>query len=75
MGRVDGSAERILASRFSIRGYPSFFLLDGWDVYEYVGTRSKETLTDFAKRGYKKEQVRVNIKRNRGMNEICQVFD
>ncbi len=58
VGKVEGSKERTLSSRFSIRGYPSFFLIDGWDVYEFNGIRSKDTLINFAKRDYKKEEVR-----------------
>ena len=34
VAKVDGAADRALASRFNIRGYPTFFLVDGWDVYE-----------------------------------------
>lgn len=56
VGHVEGSKERILSSRFSIRGYPSFFIIDGWDVYEFNGIRSKDTLINFAKRDYKKDE-------------------
>ena len=56
VGKVEGSKERILTSRFSIRGYPSFFVVDGWDVYEFNGIRSKESLTNYVKRDYKKDE-------------------
>ncbi len=48
VARVDGSTERALSSRFSIKGYPSFFLVDGWDVYEFKQARSKKAMIEFA---------------------------
>ena len=59
VGKVEGSKERILSSRFSIRGYPTFFVVGGWDVYEFTGIRSKDALVNFVKRDYKKEEVRL----------------
>lgn len=56
VGKVDGSKERILTSRFSIRAFPSFFVVDGWDVYEYENTRSKEAIINYVKRDYKKDE-------------------
>lgn len=56
VGKVDGSKERILSSRFSIRGYPVFFVIDGWNVYEYNGIRSLDALSRFVERDYKKEE-------------------
>lgn len=52
VARVDGAADRALASRFSIRGYPTFFLVDGWNVYEFEGERTLEDLVDFATEDY-----------------------
>ena len=52
VAKVDGSADRALASRFNIRAYPTFFLVDGWDVYEYEGDRTLEDLVDFATEDY-----------------------
>ena len=40
VGKIDGATERALASRFNIRGFPSIFLIDGWDVREYEGPRT-----------------------------------
>jgi len=48
VAKVDGSSDRILASRFSVRGFPTFFLVDGWTVWEFEGSRSKENLLKFA---------------------------
>lgn len=48
VGKVDGSVERALSSRFSIKGYPTFFLIDGWDVYEFKKSRSKDNMIQFA---------------------------
>lgn len=58
VSKVDGAKERILSSRFSLRGYPTFFVIDGWDVYEYEGQRSLDALEKFVERGYKKNEVR-----------------
>jgi thiol-disulfide isomerase/thioredoxin len=40
VGKIDGATERALASRFNIRGFPSIFLIDGWEVREYEGPRT-----------------------------------
>ena len=48
VAKVDGAAERALASRFSVKGYPTFFLVDGWTVREFDGLRSQENLIKFA---------------------------
>jgi hypothetical protein len=48
VAKIDGSKERALSSRFSIKGYPSFYLISGWDIYEYKKTRSKENMVQFA---------------------------
>merc|ERR1712150_51402 len=48
VAKIDGSTDRILTSRFSVRGFPSIFLVDGWTVWEFEGNRSKENLIKFA---------------------------
>jgi len=48
VAKVDGSYERALSSRFNIRGYPSFYLIDGWSVWAYQGSRKKEDMVKFA---------------------------
>jgi len=57
VAKVDGSEEKALASRFSIRGYPSFILIDGWDVYEFNGIRSKQSMIAFATKKAKMEPI------------------
>ena len=57
VGKVDGSGDRALASRFNIRGFPSFFLIDGWTVREYTGTRSQEALIEFVMETYEDYEV------------------
>lgn len=52
VAKVDGSGERALASRFNIRGFPSFFLVDGWTVRQYEGIRTQEALVKFANQTY-----------------------
>jgi hypothetical protein len=57
VGRVNGAAEKALASRFSVTKYPSFYLIEGWTVREYEGNRSLDNLIDFATKTYKKYEV------------------
>lgn len=58
VAKIDGSKEKALTSRFSVKGYPSFFLLDGWDVYEFNQARSKKAMIEFAtNKGKGKESV------------------
>jgi thiol-disulfide isomerase/thioredoxin len=52
VAKVDGAAERALSSRFSVKGFPSFYLIDGWTVREYDGNRSQENLIKFAMEDY-----------------------
>lgn len=56
VAKVDGDAQRAIKSRFGITHFPSFYLIDGWSVYEFEGTRSSSKLIEFAKGGYKKKQ-------------------
>ncbi len=60
VGKVEGSKEKILTSRFNIVGYPTFYVIDGWDVYEFKGVRSRESLTNYVKKDYKKDEVRID---------------
>ena len=57
VGKIDGGEERALSSRFSVKGFPSFYLLDGYEVYEFKGTRSLDSITKFAIKGYKNVEV------------------
>ena len=53
VAKVDGAAERGIASRFSVQSFPTFFLVDGWNVYKFEGNRSQEALIQFALTEYK----------------------
>ena len=58
VGRVDCNVERTLMSRFGVRSFPVFYLVDGWSVYEFDNTRRSEVnLMDYARGGYKKDTV------------------
>mmetsp|Transcript_101762 Transcript_101762/g.206769 ORF Transcript_101762/g.206769 Transcript_101762/m.206769 type:complete len:184 (-) Transcript_101762:3777-4328(-) len=57
VARVNCSVEKALMTRFGIESFPSFFLVSGWDVYEFDGNRNVSTLIEFAKGGYKKRRV------------------
>ena len=62
VARVDCSVEKALMTRFGIEGFPSFYLVSGWDVYKFEGSRDVSTLIDFARGGYKKKNVRTRTK-------------
>ena len=62
VARVDCSVERALMTRFGIEAFPSFFLLSGWDVYEFKETRGITPLIQFARGGYKKKNVCITLK-------------
>jgi len=48
----DSLVEKVLSSRFSIRGYPSIKFLKNGTVYDYQGNRSLESFVEFATGGY-----------------------
>ena len=56
VGKVDGNTEKALASRFNIFGYPSFFIIDGYNVYPFEQPRSKQNMMQFAEGGYRKAE-------------------
>lgn len=56
VAKIDGAAERALASRFGVHGFPTFFLIDGWTVREFDGSRSHEGLVNFAEKDYEKTE-------------------
>lgn len=56
VARVDCSEERALMTRFGVNRFPSFFLVAGWDVYEFKGTRGSSSLISFARGGYKEKK-------------------
>jgi thioredoxin-like negative regulator of GroEL len=59
VARINCSEEKALMTRFGVKAFPSFFLVAGWDVYEFEGSRSATTLVDYARGGYKKKKVRT----------------
>jgi len=50
VGKIDGDQERALSSRFGVSSYPTFYVVDGYAVYEFEKPRSKQQLVDFATR-------------------------
>jgi len=54
VGDVDCTKEHFLEGQFSIRGYPTVFLLKDGNKYEFHGERSVQGLKDFIKDGYLK---------------------
>jgi thioredoxin-like negative regulator of GroEL len=65
VAKVDASVEKALATRFGAQSYPSFFLVDGWSVYEFKEHRNEANLISFARGGYKKQQVSAEKKERR----------
>jgi len=55
VGKVDGTTETALSSRFAVYGYPSFYMVDGWSVYKYDDRRTQQQLMQFAEGGYLKQ--------------------
>uniref|UniRef100_A0A7S1CCP8 Thioredoxin domain-containing protein n=1 Tax=Bicosoecida sp. CB-2014 TaxID=1486930 RepID=A0A7S1CCP8_9STRA len=58
VGKVDCTAERALAARFGITGFPTIYFLsaDG-DVVQYSGQRSVESLAAFARGGWREAEA------------------
>ena len=50
-GKVDGTREHALMSRFAVRGYPTIFFIHGNEVREYKGARSLEAMKWYAASG------------------------
>ena len=62
LAKVNGDKERASTSRFNIQGYPMFFVVDGWKVYQYDGARSEDALKTFVVRdGYKAQNVSYQL--------------
>lgn len=57
VGKVDTTEQRALGQRFSVSAYPSFFVVNGFSVYEFDGMRSKANLILFATKDYKEREV------------------
>jgi thiol-disulfide isomerase/thioredoxin len=56
VAKIDGSTETALSSRFGVYGYPSFYLVDGWNVYIFDDARNKHKLMEFVEGGYRKQE-------------------
>lgn len=62
VAKVNGDKERASTSRFNIQSYPTIFVVDGWHVYQFVGSRSEDALMKFVLReGYKDQHVRCFV--------------
>ena len=54
VAKCDATVDRGLAARFPVTGYPSIYLVNGSAVYDYDGSRNKESIVNFARKGWKK---------------------
>jgi len=53
---VDGTTSRELASRFSVNGYPSIYLLRNGSAWQYNRPRTADALTWWATEGYEQDE-------------------
>lgn len=53
VGKIDGTRENVLMSRFEIRGFPSFFHLVKGECREYDGARTVDQFYEFAVDGWR----------------------
>jgi thioredoxin-like negative regulator of GroEL len=60
VSKVDCASEKALKTRFGLQSFPSFYIVDGWSVYQFENVRSEASLMDFARGGYKKQDVSVD---------------
>lgn len=72
VGKVDGDSERALASRFGVKAYPSFYLIDGYSVYKFEGNRSMEGMVSFVKSKYRKQSAIPFFSSPMGPLGLCQ---
>jgi thiol-disulfide isomerase/thioredoxin len=59
VAKVNGEVEQALLSRFAIEAYPTFFVIDGWSVYEYNKSRTKANLMKYVEGEYKTDGTLV----------------
>lgn len=59
VARTDGSTYRVLAQRFGVSGFPSFYYINAEKAYMYDGPRSVEGLTHFARSSGEKRGVEM----------------
>jgi len=57
VARINGEAERALSSRFGIEAYPTFFVIQGWNIYKFEEARSKKMLMTFVEGGFRSTQA------------------
>jgi thiol-disulfide isomerase/thioredoxin len=74
VGKIDGDSEKALMSRFGAKGYPSFYLLDGYTVHEYQGDRSFEAMVAFTESDYLKQSPVAFYKSPMGPVGLMQGF-
>jgi thioredoxin-like negative regulator of GroEL len=60
VAKVDCTSEKALKTRFGLQSFPSFYIVDGWSVYQFENVRTESSLMDFARGGYKKQDVSVH---------------
>ena len=74
VAKVDCQAERALMARFGIDSFPSFYVVDGWSVYKFEETRGEAALLDFARGGYKKQQVNHSLSPTKKLQTLLPIF-
>uniref|UniRef100_A0A061QZL4 Thioredoxin-like protein n=1 Tax=Tetraselmis sp. GSL018 TaxID=582737 RepID=A0A061QZL4_9CHLO len=56
VGKIDGVHEKVLLARFRVEGFPSIFHVKGGETREYKGSRSLQSLEDFAYGGWRRQE-------------------
>jgi thiol-disulfide isomerase/thioredoxin len=62
VAKINADQERACSSRFNVKGFPSFYLVDGWTAYQYEGKRNEEQIIAYIRGGYKSEDVSVLLR-------------
>lgn len=55
VAKINADKERACMSRFNVHGFPAFYLIDGWTVYQYTGKRNEQQMIAYIRGGYKSE--------------------
>uniref|UniRef100_A0A7S3LCU6 Thioredoxin domain-containing protein n=1 Tax=Amphora coffeiformis TaxID=265554 RepID=A0A7S3LCU6_9STRA len=72
VGKVNGDSERALASRFGVKAYPTFYLIDGYSVYKFEGSRSMESIVTFVQSKYREQPAIPFLSSPMGPMGMCQ---
>ncbi|GAX81712.1 hypothetical protein CEUSTIGMA_g9140.t1 [Chlamydomonas eustigma] len=55
-GKINGPENRVLMSRFGVKGFPSIYYIKGTSTWIFEGSRSVQAMKEFALSGHKLEE-------------------